>query len=63
MNLLNILIVIVVFCIVAYGLLWVCNSFALPQPVKWICGAILLIVLIAWLTGGLGLGIQMFPAR
>ena len=48
------LIYIVLFVIVAYGLLWVCERFAMPQPVRWICGAVLLIVLLLFIAGQLG---------
>lgn len=50
-----------VFAIVAYGLVWVCDHFALPQPVKWICGAILLVILLVFVAGQLGDG--QFPLR
>jgi Kef-type K+ transport system membrane component KefB len=39
--LINFLIYIVIFAIVAYGLYWICTKFGLPQPVLWLCGAIL----------------------
>ena len=44
-QLIQLLICIIVFFIVAYGLYWVCVKFSVPQPVMWICGAILLIIL------------------
>lgn len=62
-ELISIIIWIVVFCIVAYGLKWVCSSFGLPQPVLWICGAILLIILLLFVAGQFGgtSGIRLFP--
>ncbi len=54
--LIQLIIYIVVFAIVAYGLVWVCDSFGLPQPIKWICGAILLIAVLLFLGRELGSG-------
>jgi len=54
-----IIICIVVFCIVAYGMKWICASFGLPQPVLWICGALLLIILLLFVAAqipGSGIG-------
>ena len=45
-SIITIIIAIVLFFIIAYGLKWVCDSFALPQPVLWCVGALLLIVLL-----------------
>ena len=45
---------IVIFAIVAYGLYWVCTKFGLPQPVLWLCGAILLIVLLLFIARQVG---------
>lgn len=47
-NLIQLIVQILIFCIVAYGLRWVCTHFGLPAPVMWICGAILLIILLYW---------------
>jgi hypothetical protein len=46
-TLIALLIWIVIFAIVAYGLLWVCSRF-FPEfpPARWICGGILLIILL-----------------
>jgi len=49
-EIIQIIIWIVVFCIVAYGMKWVCASFGLPAPVLWICGALLLIVLLLFVS-------------
>jgi uncharacterized membrane protein YcjF (UPF0283 family) len=64
-QLIQLLIYIVIFAIVAYGLYWICKTFALPQPVLWICGAILLIIVLLFLAsqlGGGGIG-PLFPLR
>lgn len=55
--LINLLIYIVIFAIVAYGLYWVCTKFGLPQPVLWIVGAILLIIILIFVAGQLGGGV------
>lgn len=59
--LITLLVYIVVFAIVAFGLSWVCDRFGLPQPVKWICGAILLIIILIFVAGQLGDGTVSFP--
>ena len=52
--LINLIIYIVIFAIVAYGLWWVCVKFGLPQPVLWLVGAILLIFLLYVIAGQVG---------
>ena len=59
--LISLLVWIVIFAIVAYGLYWVCTKFGLPQPILWICGAILLIFILVFLAGQLGEGGAAFP--
>ena len=59
--LISLLVWIVIFAIVAYGLYWVCTKFGLPQPILWICGAILLIFILVFLAGQLGEGGASFP--
>ncbi len=59
--LISLLICAVVFAIVAYALVWVCDKFALPQPVKWICGAVLLVIILVWIAGQVGDGAISFP--
>ena len=54
--LVDLLVYIVIFAIVGYGLYWVCVKFGLPQPVLWICGAILLIIILMFLANQLGVG-------
>ena len=48
------LIYVVLFAIVAYGLWWVCTQFGLPQPVLWLCGVVLLIILLLAISGVAG---------
>ncbi len=65
-QLIQLLIYIVIFAIVAYALVWVCQKFALPQPVMWICGVILLIIILVFIAGQLGAGssgFTLFPLR
>jgi len=62
-QLIQLIIYIVIFAVIAYGLWWVCVKFALPQPVMWIVGAILLIVLLVFVSGQLGHGGSVFPLR
>lgn len=45
-ELIRLLIWVMLFCGAAYGMLWVCDKYGLPWPVKWICGGILLVVLL-----------------
>jgi hypothetical protein len=64
MPLISLVIYIVIFAIVAYGLYWVCTKFQLPQPVMWICGGLLIIVLLLFLAQQLGVtGNVMIPPR
>ncbi len=63
-QLIQLIVYLVIFAIVAYGLYWVCVKFGLPQPVMWICGALLLIIILLFVSGQLGSGgntIHLFP--
>ena len=63
-QLISLLIYIIIFAIVAYGLWWVCVKFALPHLVMWICGAILPIFLFLFVAnqlGMVGLGGTLLP--
>lgn len=51
----TLLVYVLVFAIAAYGLWWVCQKFALPQPVLCICGVLLLIVILLALSGQIAL--------
>ena len=53
-QLIQLLIYIVIFAVVGYGLWWVCVKFGLPQPVMWICGAVLLIIILLFVSRSLG---------
>ena len=60
----QLIVYIVIFAVVGYGLWWVCTKFALPQPVLWICGAILLIIILLFLSRQLGVGAGLaWPAK
>jgi hypothetical protein len=53
--LISVLIFIVIFAILAYGLYWICTKFfpGFP-PALWICGLILLIILLVFLAKEMG---------
>jgi hypothetical protein len=51
----NLIIIVMLFSIAAYGLYWICIKFELPKPVLWICGALLIIVILLFLSGGIHL--------
>ena len=53
-QIIQIIIWIIIFCVVVYGLKWVCANFGLPQPVLWICGALLLIILLLFVANQVG---------
>lgn len=57
------IIYIVIFAIVAYGMHWVIVTYQLPQPIMWICGAILLIIILVFLANQLGVGGSHFHLR
>lgn len=54
-TLIALLIDVLVFAIVAYGLYWVCTHFfpTFP-PALWICGVLLLVVLLLFISGQIG---------
>ena len=63
-QLIQLIVYIMIFAVVGYGLWWVCTKFALPQPVLWICGAILLIIILLFLSRQLGVGAGLaWPAK
>ena len=59
-QLIQLIVYVVIFAIVAWGLYMICVKFALPQPVMWICGALLLIVILMFVSRQLGGG-SMLP--
>lgn len=62
-QLIPLIIYVMIFAIVGYGLWWVCTKFGLPQPVLWICGAILLIIILLFVSRELGGGTALLPLR
>ena len=60
-SLIQLIIYVILFAIVAFGMHWVCVEYALPRPVLWICGALLLIVLLVFLGDQLGTTTKVFP--
>ena len=62
MDVLNLLISVVIFAVVAYGVWWVCVRFGMPAPVLWLCGVVLLVVLILFLARQFGIHIS-WPRR
>lgn len=60
--LISLVIWIIIFVIVAYGLAWVCTKFGLPQLVLWICGTILLVFILIFVAEQLGNGGVAFPS-
>ena len=62
-QLISLLIALIIFAIIGYGLYWVCVKFALPQPVMWICGAILLIIILIFAARTFGGEVNLFPIR
>jgi hypothetical protein len=61
--LIQLIIYIVIFAAVAYGLWVICVKFGVPQPITWIVGAILLIILLLFVSHQLGVGggARLFP--
>jgi len=57
--LISLIVAIVIFAICAYGMLWVCQRFGLPQPIQWICGALLLIVILLYVSGEVHLPVSL----
>jgi hypothetical protein len=62
--LIQLLIWVVVFAILAYGVYWVCTKF-FPNfpPALWICGGILLIFLLLFISRQIGVGASIYPLR
>lgn len=54
---------IILFAIVAWGLNWVVVSYNLPQPIRWLVGGLLLVILLLFLAHHLGVGggARLFP--
>lgn len=60
-QLIQLLIYVVVFAIIAAGLYFICKKFELPQIVLWICGAFLLIIILVFVAHELGSGAPIIP--
>jgi cbb3-type cytochrome oxidase subunit 1 len=51
-NIIGIIIAVVIFAVVALGLLWICSKFLDEFPIaRWICGALLIIVILLYISG------------
>lgn len=59
--LINLLIGVVIFAVVAYTLYWICTKF-FPnlQPALWICGVILVIILLVVVSRFAGGGAELW---
>jgi hypothetical protein len=55
-QLIMLIVYIILFAIVAYGLNYVCVMYNLPQPIRWIVGGILLIAILLFLSRQVGVG-------
>lgn len=63
-QLLGLLITVLVFSLIGYGVWWVCVKFGMPAPVMWICGAILLVFLLYFAAGQMGVAVHpVWPHR
>ncbi len=62
-QLIAVLIAIVIFAVVAYGLYWICTKF-FPNfpPALWICGVVLLIMILVFASNQFGGG-AVWPWR
>lgn len=54
----SLIVAILIFAIIAYGLFWVCDKAGFPQPVRWVVGAVLLIVLLSWAANVAGVNLN-----
>lgn len=54
MDLISLIVVIVLFACICWGLAWVVRTFGMPQPVLWIIGALLIIILLMFLLKATG---------
>jgi hypothetical protein len=55
-QLIQLLIVVLIFSVAAYGLWWVLTHFGAPQPAFWIVGVILIIFILYFMMGQFGTG-------
>lgn len=61
-QLIQFLVYVIIFAVIAWGLWAICTYFALPQPVLWIVGGILLIFLLFFISKQIGMGSVLPPA-
>ena len=63
-QLIQFLVYILIFAVIAYGLYWICTHFFSNfPPALWICGAILLIILLLFIAGQIGGPVALGPLR
>lgn len=55
-QLIQLLVYVLIFGVVAYGIYWICTKFVLPPPIMWIAGVILLIILLLFIGSKFGGG-------
>ena len=55
--LIALLIKILIFCIIGYGIWWICTHFAMPRPILWLVGGILLIFLLVFAASQAGVSL------
>lgn len=55
-QLIQFLIMVLIFGVIAYGLHWVCVQYGVPRPIMWIVGVILLIILLVFAANITGVG-------
>lgn len=51
----HLILMILLFAIVVWGLQYACTAFHMPTPVFWICGALVIIIALYWLSNEVGL--------
>jgi hypothetical protein len=54
-QLISLLVMVIIFGIIGYGLWLLCTKFSMPQPVFWLVGAILILILLGFLLDRTGL--------
>ena len=54
MDIISLLVSLIIFAVIAYGVWWLCVKFSMPPPVLWLCGGILLVILLLFLARQLG---------
>ena len=62
MDVMTLLVSVVLFACVAYGVWWVCQRCGMPAQVFWLCGGVLLMMLFMFLSRQFGLS-GVWPRR